>query len=41
MVNQLFDIQGKVVVITGGAGVLCTAICQALAGEGAKVLFWI
>ena len=37
MVNQLFDIQGKVVVITGGAGVLCTAIAQALAGEGAKV----
>lgn len=32
-----FDISGKVVVVTGGAGVLCTAMCRGLAGGGAKV----
>jgi len=32
-----FDIQGKVAVVTGGAGILCTAMCRALAAAGAKV----
>ena len=32
-----FDIQGKVAVITGGAGVLCAAMCRALAVAGVKV----
>ena len=31
------DLRGKTVVITGGAGVLCTAFAQAYAGVGAKV----
>lgn len=35
--NQLFDITGKVVVITGGAGVLGTEMARYLAGEGARV----
>lgn len=32
-----FDIHEKVVVVTGGAGVLCAAMCHALAEAGAKV----
>ena len=32
-----FDVKGKVVVVTGGAGVLCGEICRALAQAGAKV----
>ncbi len=32
-----FDIQGKVAVVTGGAGVLCSGMCRALAEGGAKV----
>jgi NAD(P)-dependent dehydrogenase (short-subunit alcohol dehydrogenase family) len=35
--NSSFDIQGKVAVVTGGAGVLCSAMCRALAASGAKV----
>jgi len=35
--NIAFDVQGKVAVVTGGAGVLCTAMCRALAAAGAKV----
>jgi len=35
--QQLFDLSGKIAVVTGGAGVLCAAMCQALAGAGAKV----
>jgi len=35
--NSLFDISGKVAVVTGGGGVLCSTICKALAGFGAKV----
>lgn len=36
--NRLFDITGKVVVITGGTGVLGKAIARYLAKEGAKVV---
>ena len=36
--NRLFDITGKVVVITGGTGVLGKAIAAYLAQEGAKVV---
>jgi NAD(P)-dependent dehydrogenase (short-subunit alcohol dehydrogenase family) len=32
-----FDVQGKVAVVTGGAGVLCAAMCRTLAQAGAKV----
>jgi NAD(P)-dependent dehydrogenase (short-subunit alcohol dehydrogenase family) len=35
--DKLFDIQGKTVVITGGAGVLGGAMARALAERGAKV----
>jgi len=31
------DLGGKVVVVTGGAGVLCSGFCRALAACGAKV----
>jgi len=36
--NKLFDITGKVVVITGGTGILGKAIAKYLALEGAKVV---
>lgn len=32
-----FDVRGKVAVVTGGAGVLCAAMCRELAAAGAKV----
>ena len=35
--DQLFDVSGKVAVITGGSGVLCGAMARALAMRGAKV----
>jgi NAD(P)-dependent dehydrogenase (short-subunit alcohol dehydrogenase family) len=35
--NDLFDVSGKVAVVTGGAGVLCASMCKALAAAGAKV----
>ena len=38
MMNNLFDIQGKVVVITGGTGVLGRAISAYLAQQGARVV---
>ena len=38
MKNSLFDIQGQVVVITGGTGVLGREIARYLALEGAKVV---
>jgi NAD(P)-dependent dehydrogenase (short-subunit alcohol dehydrogenase family) len=33
----MFDVTGKVVAVTGGAGVLCSAMCRCLAGLGARV----
>lgn len=35
--NEMFDINGKVAVVTGGAGVLCASMCRALAAAGAKI----
>jgi NAD(P)-dependent dehydrogenase (short-subunit alcohol dehydrogenase family) len=36
-VSGLFDVKGKVAVVTGGAGVLCAEMCRTLAQAGAKV----
>ncbi len=35
--SDLFDIKGKAIAITGGAGVLCGTLAKALARRGAKV----
>jgi len=35
--SSLFDVTGKCVAVTGGAGVLCGAMAEALAAAGAKV----
>jgi NAD(P)-dependent dehydrogenase (short-subunit alcohol dehydrogenase family) len=35
--HKLFDLSGKVAVVTGGAGVLCAALSRGLALEGVKV----
>lgn len=35
--NNLFDVNDKRIVITGGAGVLCRALAKDLAAEGAKI----
>ncbi len=37
MTDTLFDIKGKTIAVTGGAGVLCGAMCKSLAQCGAKV----
>jgi NAD(P)-dependent dehydrogenase (short-subunit alcohol dehydrogenase family) len=36
-IDNLFDVSGKVVVITGAGGVLCGSIAKALAERGAKI----
>ncbi len=36
--SQIFNIKGKVVVITGGAGVLCSEMAKAIGERGAKVV---
>lgn len=36
-IQKLFDLTGKVAVVTGGAGVLCAAMCRALAAASVKV----
>lgn len=36
--RNLFDVEGKVVVITGGSGVLGSGIAAYLAGEGARIV---
>ena len=35
--KELFDVKDKVIVITGGGGVLCGTMATALAKEGAKI----
>ena len=35
--GDIFDVSGKVAVITGGGGVLCSEMSKALAARGAKV----
>jgi NAD(P)-dependent dehydrogenase (short-subunit alcohol dehydrogenase family) len=35
--KKLFDLSGKTAVVTGGAGVLCTSMCRALAAAGVNV----
>lgn len=36
-VQRLFDLSGSSAVVTGGAGVLCAALCRSLAEEGVRV----
>lgn len=36
-IQRLFDLTGRVAVVTGGAGVLGSALCRGLAAAGAKV----
>jgi NAD(P)-dependent dehydrogenase (short-subunit alcohol dehydrogenase family) len=36
-IQSLFKLKNKIAVVTGGAGVLCAAMCRALAEAGAKV----
>jgi NAD(P)-dependent dehydrogenase (short-subunit alcohol dehydrogenase family) len=38
MYSELFDLTGKVAVVTGATGVLCSAISHALATSGATVI---
>jgi len=38
MENDLFDLSGKVAVVTGGNGILGRSMCAGLAGKGAKVV---
>ncbi len=35
--DELFDVSGKVIVITGAGGILCGDIAKALAERGAKI----
>jgi NAD(P)-dependent dehydrogenase (short-subunit alcohol dehydrogenase family) len=37
MMQSLFDIKDKVAVVTGGAGVLCSALCRMLSAQSVKV----
>jgi len=36
-IQKSFDLAGKVAVVTGGAGVLCAAMCRALAAAGVRI----
>ena len=38
MINDLFDLTGKVAVVTGATGALCSAMCHGLADAGATVV---
>ena len=37
-VKKMFDLSGKVAIVTGGAGAIGEAICQGLAAYGANVV---
>ncbi|HPU95317.1 MAG TPA: SDR family NAD(P)-dependent oxidoreductase, partial [Bacillota bacterium] len=37
MQDKLFDVSGKVAVITGGGGILCSQMAESLAERGVKV----
>ena len=37
LMSNLFDVRDKSIVITGGGGVLCSAMAKALAGAGARI----
>ncbi len=37
-ISNLFDLDGRVVVVTGGAGGLCAPLCLSLAEAGAKIV---
>jgi NAD(P)-dependent dehydrogenase (short-subunit alcohol dehydrogenase family) len=34
---KMFDVAGKVAVVTGGGGILCSVMAEALASAGSKV----
>jgi NAD(P)-dependent dehydrogenase (short-subunit alcohol dehydrogenase family) len=36
-IQNIFDLSDKVAVVTGGAGILCSSLCRALAKAGVKV----
>lgn len=36
--SQMFNIEGKVAVISGGAGILCSEMAKAIGGRGAKIV---
>jgi len=38
--DDLFDLKGKVIAITGAGGILCGAMARARAGAGAKIAVW-
>jgi NAD(P)-dependent dehydrogenase (short-subunit alcohol dehydrogenase family) len=38
MKKNLFDIQGKIIIITGGSGILGSSMAQYLASQGAKIV---
>ena len=38
MVNKLFDLTGKIAVVTGATGTLCSAMCHGLTDAGATVV---
>lgn len=37
IMDKLFDISGKVAIVTGGSGILCGAMAKALAARGARI----
>ena len=39
-INQMFGLEGKSVIITGGAGAIGTSMSNALLNAGANVMLW-
>ena len=37
LMNKIFDVENKIAIVTGGAGVLGAGICRMLASAGATV----